>query len=1253
MILEFDLNFEFFSFHSSVLIASQACGQTPSKINTPSKYNFPSPVKALQAKSQGTLGNTERRSGGRKGVQLFRGESVKTPQEDSSKTRKLSDRMSNPSNQSKSLNLNSVRNQKSARRSLELSDYIVVEKPKQNKKNKKGRRSDPVLQSVAREESCPVVAEKLTIAAKDVEDRSVSYKSSPADVSIEVLAKMTPEMKKQYDNSQMWDSIVSTNFSRRSPDDKIKTQLSSVEDQLVEALPEQVTNKDKINVLVTLYSQCIRMHLVPNILMEIYLLFQLLTIKESKGQLDKPSKQLLLGSVHNCVYFATAVLNDQVTLLVHLDRATLAFLVQNPRLETFSGQLQEKIQEVLSKKKRRRCSSSNPSEEEASLTSVRFQLETDARETFPDTQTFQDSRKQRDMFYDMLRHWSPSTKSDIGPCVIKLLSLQSHPVNLRHFATLFLGQLIASAASLSIAADDSDDLKLLSSLKTKVNSDKLLSRIVTRSQFGGPCPDPTFSGSQEFFKEFIMHSTFGFVTHLKDLLSRSILAKYEISSGDQLEKLDCDKIIIELRILAKFLGFIETLPYQKCQTDSPLANELLEMRKREELPYPTKLDLEKILESSRKNQNLIITIPWIVEYCSMLDPISIKLPYYQSIFKQLINIYKFHLIDKATLNKTSVAKIKSNHDIDNDQFSSSPTKSMSKGRTSLMPQRVTDFNAFFLCIHLGWLFERPSFPRELFISGVSLKEEAKLGGKEELQSSTMMSLDTSETSLKSILLYQCCPFVSELKVILCQFQSGFKAKRGSICADSIGKSKLSKEIMMKTAKATAHNEAPKTDGNASGGKMNTSSKANKSENMQEALVANFFHNQSASIKEAVDTVTKRVSNNFVCKLRNEVIPHHSKMVMQDITANLALLCSSSDCEKIKEELLSQVASMSEKSQTCIQRRGNDIVEEQLGQRVHPSLHCLLPEDTKKPVVDFCGRIIEKRIKDEANEWMKNNLAKELSLLLTNQFEKLWNDHIKALNGTTSVKQTGIVAHMSDESDQEAVPIYEILIRLKNETSLLNSGRKMVPKDRIKNEEAFILSLLGQIQRSFATEFSQAPVEEKGNLDSTVKGLEHLTFDWALTLFIHCPMTMTPEVQQKFIELWGGHDPKMRPLFCLKEAPGSLATLFSPRNLRLLSQSRHLDEAWKKLDFFTGRLLCSGLLLPKVLELQCLELLRKELPNDALRRFGMFLRSVVDSWRKTPIEKSELMDFTEELLDWLPYIFSNMNSEYDDNFPVFQ
>ena len=58
----------------------------------------------------------------------------------------LEDRFATPTSQPKSLNLKSEGNQKSARRSLEgnLSDYIV-DKPKQNKKNKKGRRSDPIL----------------------------------------------------------------------------------------------------------------------------------------------------------------------------------------------------------------------------------------------------------------------------------------------------------------------------------------------------------------------------------------------------------------------------------------------------------------------------------------------------------------------------------------------------------------------------------------------------------------------------------------------------------------------------------------------------------------------------------------------------------------------------------------------------------------------------------------------------------------------------------------------------------------------------------------------------------------------------------------------------------------------------------------------------------------------------------------------------------------------------------------------------
>ena len=36
-------------------------------------------------------------------------------------------------------------------------------------------------------------------------------------------------------------------------------------------------------------------------------------------------------------------------------------------------------------------------------------------------------------------------------------------------------------------------------------------------------------------------------------------------------------------------------------------------------------------------------------------------------------------------------------------------------RINVTEPLITESNAFFLCIHLGWLFDNPLFPRELFI----------------------------------------------------------------------------------------------------------------------------------------------------------------------------------------------------------------------------------------------------------------------------------------------------------------------------------------------------------------------------------------------------------------------------------------------------------------------------------------------------------------------------------------------------------
>jgi codanin-1 len=37
---------------------------------------------------------------------------------------------------------------------------------------------------------------------------------------------------------------------------------------------------------------------------------------------------------------------------------------------------------------------------------------------------------------------------------------------------------------------------------------------------------------------------------------------------------------------------------------------------------------------------LVLTIPWVVKYLSMMDPVSAHLPYYRAVFEQLFCLYR-------------------------------------------------------------------------------------------------------------------------------------------------------------------------------------------------------------------------------------------------------------------------------------------------------------------------------------------------------------------------------------------------------------------------------------------------------------------------------------------------------------------------------------------------------------------------------------------------------------------------------------
>jgi hypothetical protein len=66
--------------------------------------------------------------------------------------------------------------------------------------------------------------------------------------------------------------------------------------------------------LASLYSFFIENHLVPNVLVELYLVLELLTVKAQDDDDDVTDDVIggVFSSVHNCVFFATQVLRNQV-----------------------------------------------------------------------------------------------------------------------------------------------------------------------------------------------------------------------------------------------------------------------------------------------------------------------------------------------------------------------------------------------------------------------------------------------------------------------------------------------------------------------------------------------------------------------------------------------------------------------------------------------------------------------------------------------------------------------------------------------------------------------------------------------------------------------------------------------------------------------------------------------------------------------------------------------------------------------------
>lgn len=91
-------------------------------------------------------------------------------------------------------------------------------------------------------------------------------------------------------------------------------------------------------------------------------------------------------------------------------------------------------------------------------------------------------------------------------------------------------------------------------------------------------------------------------------------------------------VIMTLRVLAKYLGFLIFLPYQNV----PVTTSSVEERSQVE---PCGI-LQCVRDCYTNSDKLCVTIPWVVEFCGMMDAHATTVPHYHQLLTSLIVIYR-------------------------------------------------------------------------------------------------------------------------------------------------------------------------------------------------------------------------------------------------------------------------------------------------------------------------------------------------------------------------------------------------------------------------------------------------------------------------------------------------------------------------------------------------------------------------------------------------------------------------------------
>lgn len=181
----------------------------------------------------------------------------------------------------------------------------------------------------------------------------------------------------------------------------------------------KVEHKEMLKVMAKIYSFMLDMNLMPNILSELSYLINLLNTdfdpyEQLNDQNQMTSNQKspndiaghILKSLNNCIHFSTLVLISQKHVLALFDVTTIRVLIDNERIQQLAMELYEYLKTIQQRKSQLDVTMTMKMSTHSnnSISSVVFyQQDTDNRDNFPSDREFGAFKKQRDLFYGILR----------------------------------------------------------------------------------------------------------------------------------------------------------------------------------------------------------------------------------------------------------------------------------------------------------------------------------------------------------------------------------------------------------------------------------------------------------------------------------------------------------------------------------------------------------------------------------------------------------------------------------------------------------------------------------------------------------------------------------------------------------------------------------------------------------------------------------------------------------------------------------